>query len=118
MDETTSIQPVADPIPAAAPADAGEAPGAAQADPAPDAAPAVAALDTETAAPAAADPTPDAGDPAPADPAPVDADGSAQPDEPHPVLAACRQELDKIANMPAHIWRQIEAAFERVAAKL
>jgi len=107
MDETSpTTQPAADTT------DTTAAPAPAD----PDAAPAVAAaLDADTAPPAAADPTPDAADP----PLPDDGNDQADaPDEAHPFIAAMRQELDKIANMPAHIWHEIERAFERVADKL
>jgi hypothetical protein len=87
------------------------------------------ALATDTAAPTAGEP---GEDPAPtttsdttqavADPQPGadPIDDTPSQDEPveHPVLTAVRDELSKIANMPAHIWNAVEEAFERVAAKL
>jgi len=48
---------------------------------------------------------------------PIDDTPSDEPVE-HPVLTAVRDELSKIANMPAHIWNAVEDAFERVADKL
>lgn len=56
----------------------------------------------------------------PAPSAPSEPLDSAQPDTPADpsILDEMRAELNKIANMPAHIWNEIEEAFERVAAKL
>jgi hypothetical protein len=88
------------------------------------------ALATDTAAPTAGEP---GEDPAPATAGDTDTltsdatqpgadpiDDAPAQDEPveHPVLTAVRDELSKIANMPAHIWNAVEEAFERVAAKL
>lgn len=74
------------------------------------AAPAVAdALASDTAQPTAV-PRPSTG--------PVE-DAPAQDEQiEHPVITSMREELDKIANMPAHIWQAIEGAFEWVAQKL